>query len=171
MYTHTLTHTVIEHTHLPVQISPPAVHFSLALWSLFMSLCPSLQTPISPSVTFHAFLLPFLISSCVSDSLSLSTLGSESVIKYFIMALWTKWNVALPSSCTFSLSSAPVASEGLILSHLPSPAMQPRCNTRPFYYHVSLLQCHTDWHHGDFWVQISRDGLDPLKCDSLSNHR
>lgn len=61
------------HSYLLVQISPPAVHFSLALWSLFMS--PSVPPPDplfllhSPSVTFHAFLLPFLISAHSSSLL------------------------------------------------------------------------------------------------------
>lgn len=129
------THT---HTHFPVQISPPAVHFSLALWSLFVSLCPSLQTPILfffPSLLFcyiscvSAF-LP--LSACVSDSpFSFHSQCSESVIKYFIMSLWTKWNLVLSSSCTyFFFLPTPVASQRLVLP--PVSGMQPCCNTKCF---------------------------------------
>lgn len=80
--TRTHTHTLSSNTHTPVQISPPAVHFSLALWSLFMSPHVPPFKPLfplhSPSVSFHEFLPPFLISPCVSDSPSLSTLCVQS---------------------------------------------------------------------------------------------
>ena len=106
---YTRTHIYKTHTHLPVQIYPPAVRFSSPLWSLFMSPCvpPSklLFLLRSPSVAFHAFLPP----ACVSIPLLFPHLSSESVIIYFITSLWTKWNVALPSSATF-FSSSPVAS-------------------------------------------------------------
>lgn len=127
------THT---HTHFPVQISPPAVHFSLALWSLFVSLCPSLQTPIfffllSSSVTFHVFLLSFLFLPVSDSPFSFHSQCSESVIKYFIMSLWTKWNLVLSSSCTyFFFLPTPVASQRLVLP--PVSGMQPCCNTKCF---------------------------------------
>lgn len=57
------THRVTKHSHLPVQISPPAVHFSLALWSLFMSPC------VPPSKPLFLLSLPFCYISCISASL------------------------------------------------------------------------------------------------------
>lgn len=128
MLVHTYTHS--PNTHLPVQISPPAVHFSLALWSLFMSPRVPPSKPLfllrSPSVPFHTFLPPFLVSACVFDFSSLST---DSVIKYFIMTLWTKWNVAFPPSCTFFfLCSCCITGVGFLP---PVSCMQPRCNTKP----------------------------------------
>lgn len=138
------------HTHPSLQ-TPPCADFSSScsfllgtLKPVHISGCPSLQTSISPS-------LPFCYISCISASLphfvlclwvpfSLHTLCSESVIKYFIMSLWTKWNVALPSSsssssCTFFFffySSAPVASQSGFFFLPAVSCMQPRCNTKPF---------------------------------------
>lgn len=89
---------ISTHTHTPpVQNAPPAVHFSLALWSLFISPC---VPPSKPLFLLHS---PFCYISCVSASLphlclcvwfSFSS-HTELVIEYFIMSLWTKWNVAL----------------------------------------------------------------------------
>lgn len=56
----THTRTFAKHTHLPVQISPPAVHFSLPLWSLFMS------PHVPPSKPLFSPPLPFCYISCIS---------------------------------------------------------------------------------------------------------
>lgn len=72
------------------------------------------------------------LSACVSDSpFSFHSQCSESVIKYFIMSLWTKWNLVLSSSCTyFFFLPTPVASQRLVLP--PVSGMQPWCNTKCF---------------------------------------
>lgn len=113
-YTDTCTQNHKTRTHLPVQISPPAVHFSLALWSLFMSPPVPPSKPLSscsPSATFHASILTFNIAAS-NISLCDNTLFLQYVITYFIMSLWTKWNIALLSFGTFS--SSPVASQKLV---------------------------------------------------------
>lgn len=108
MHVYTNTHNLIKHTH-----TPPCADFSSSCSCLLGTLkpahvspCPSLRTPLSPS-------LPFCYISCVSASLPHPclcvsffrlfphSLCSESVIKCFIMSLWTKWNVAPSSFCTF----------------------------------------------------------------------
>lgn len=118
---------------LPVS-HPPNSYFSFAPLLLhFMRLClPSSFLPVSDSRLF-----PLSVFVC-----------SESVIKYFIMSLWTKWNVALPSSCTFF----PL----LLLHHSswflpPVSCMQPHCNTKLFlqlFFFVTFPSRLNTW--GDF---------------------
>lgn len=125
---------------LQLFISP--CHFEACSCLLVSHLLNSLFLLRPPCVTFHAFLPSFLISARVWFPFSFHSLCSESVIKYFIMSLWTKWNVALPSSCTFF----PL----LLLHHsgwfyLLSPACNLTVTPNSFYNCFSLLHFQVDW--------------------------
>lgn len=156
-------------THSSMQISPPAVHFSLPLWSLFMSVCvpPSKLRFLlrSPSVTFHAFLSPFLISACVFDSPSRSTLcvlwGGYQIFHHVTV------NKVKRSTPFFShlFSSAPVASQRFGF-YLLSPA----CNLTVTPNPLSHKHFQVDWTSA--LISEFRScaiALKPLKCASLWN--
>lgn len=132
------THTSLCRFLLQLFISP--CHFEacscLPVSHLFL-----LRPPLV--LHFQRFCLPSSFLP-VSGSSSLSTLCSESVIKYFIMSLWTKWNVALPSSCTFFFLPL------LLLHHsgwfyLLSPACNLTVTPNSLYSCFSLLHFQVDW--------------------------
>lgn len=139
---HVCMHSLTKHTHT---YTLPGADFSSSCSFLLGTLKPirvSLSLPPNPHfILFFPSLLfcyiscvsAFLpLSACVSDSpFSFHSQCSESVIKYFIMSLWTKWNLVLSSSCTyFFFLPTPVASQRLVLP--PVSGMQPWCNTKCF---------------------------------------
>lgn len=130
------THT---HTHFPVQISPPAVHFSLALWSLFVSLCPSLQTPILFFFSFSPLLLHFMCF-CFPSSFCLcvwfpfffpqSMFRVSYQIFHHVTVNKVKSSTLFFLHLFFFFLPTPVASQRLVLP--PVSGMQPWCNTKCF---------------------------------------
>lgn len=127
------THT---HAHFPVQISPPAVHFSLALWSLFVSLCPSLQTPI---LFYYSLLLLHFMCFCFPSSFCLCVwfpfFFPQSMFRVSYQIFHHVTVNKVKSSTLFFLHlffflPTPVASQRLVLP--PVSGMQPCCNTKCF---------------------------------------
>lgn len=95
-YTHTHTHTSQHRFHLQLFISP--WHFE-ACSCLLMSLPPNSPFFFTPLlVHFICFMPAFHISV---SALGLTPLSKQSVIKYFIMLLWSKWNISLVSCFAF----------------------------------------------------------------------
>lgn len=111
------------------QISPPAVRFSPRLWSLFTSASVPPSEPLfllhSPSVTFHAFLLPYL-PFCAR--FLFFPLPTQSLIKCFIMSL-NKVKCSISLFLLHLVSLASVASQRWVLP--PVSCMQPHWNTKP----------------------------------------
>lgn len=160
-HTHTLTHTSLYRVLLQLFISP--WHFEACSYL-------SVSLPPNPYFSFAPLLLHFMHFCLPSSFLPLisllSPLCAQSVIKYFIMSLWTKWNVALPSSCTFFflLPCSCCITGPCFLNILPAVWMQPRCNSKPFLQ-VCFFVTFPSWLNicGDFWVQISHDSLGLFK--------
>lgn len=151
--------------HLLKQISPPAVRFSPRLWSLFTSASVPPSEPLfllhSPSVTFHAFLLPFL--RFLPDSSSfLSQPSVQSLLSNVSSCHWTKWNVAFPSSCCTLFPS-------LLLHHRGEfYLLSPACNLTetpnpPLFFHFFTPPCRVSKLIGHLWRLDCLSPVVPLK--------